>query len=58
MGYAGNPAPVLPGMVVFLHMILLDDETGLAMCLGETFIVTDATPEQPSALDYALPVVL
>jgi Xaa-Pro dipeptidase len=57
MVYAGNPAPVLPGMVVFLHMILLDDETGLAMCLGETFIVTDAAPERLSALDHALPVV-
>jgi Xaa-Pro dipeptidase len=57
MVYAGNPAPVLPGMVVFLHMILLDDQTGLAMCLGETFIVTDADPERLSALDHALPVV-
>jgi Xaa-Pro dipeptidase len=57
MVYTGNPAPLLPGMVVFLHMILLDDETGLAMCLGETFIVTDAAPERLSALDHALPVV-
>ncbi len=57
MVYAGNSAPVLPGMVVFLHMILLDDETGLAMCLGETFIVTDVDPERLSALDQALPVV-
>ncbi len=57
MAYAGNPAQVLPGMVVFLHMILLDDTAGLAMSLGETFIVTDAEPERLSALDHSLPVV-
>jgi Xaa-Pro dipeptidase len=57
MVYARNPVPVLPGMVVFLHMILLDDTTGLAMCLGETFVVTDDAPERLSALDHALPVV-
>ena len=28
-------------MVFFLHMILLDDRTGLSMCLGETAIVTE-----------------
>ena len=27
-------------MVFFLHMILLDDTTGLSMCIGETAIVT------------------
>jgi Xaa-Pro dipeptidase len=56
MVYTGNPARVLPGMVVFLHMILLDDVTGLAMCLGETFIVTHDAPERLSALTHALPV--
>ena len=57
MAYAGNPAPLLPGMVVFLHMILLDDAAGLAMCLGETFIVTADWPERLSSLDLALPVI-
>lgn len=57
MVFTGNPAPLLPGMVVFLHMIMLDDETGLAMCLGETFVVTEGAPERLSALDHSLPVV-
>jgi Xaa-Pro dipeptidase len=57
MVYTGNPAPLLPGMVVFLHMILLDDTANLAMCLGETFIVTEAEPERLSTLDHALPMV-
>jgi Xaa-Pro dipeptidase len=57
MVFTGNPAPVLPGMVVFLHMILLDDTTNLAMCLGETFIVTDGEPERLSTLDHSLPLV-
>ena len=56
MIFTGNPAKLLPGMVVFMHMILLDDQTNLAMCLGETFIVTDGEPERLSALDHSLPL--
>ena len=41
MVWAGNPQVLEPGMVFFLHMILLDDSTGLSMCIGETAIVTD-----------------
>ena len=40
MVWAGNPQVLEPGMVFFLHMILLDDTTGLSMCIGETAIVT------------------
>jgi Xaa-Pro dipeptidase len=40
MLYTGNPQVIEPGMVYFMHMILLDDETGLTMSLGETSIVT------------------
>lgn len=57
MIFAGNPVVLEPGMVVFMHMILMDDETGLAMSLGETFIVGDAAPERLSALSHDLPVV-
>ena len=32
-------------MVFFLHMILLDDRTGLTMSLGETAIVTQGACE-------------
>ncbi|MGY2803595.1 M24 family metallopeptidase [Bradyrhizobium sp. USDA 4506] len=57
MAYAGNPVSIAPGMVIFLHMILLDSEAGLAMSLGETFIVTDEAPERLSTLDHSLPLI-
>ena len=34
------------GNVFFLHMILLDDQTGLSMSLGETAIVTEGGCER------------
>jgi Xaa-Pro dipeptidase len=40
MIYTGNPQGLAPGMVFFVHMILLDRRTGLTMSLGETSIVT------------------
>jgi Xaa-Pro dipeptidase len=42
MFYTGNPQVIAPDMVFFLHMILVDSATGLAMSLGETGIVTEA----------------
>ncbi|MCL2891663.1 M24 family metallopeptidase [Brenneria tiliae] len=54
MCYEANPVRLEPGMVVFLHMILFDDEAGLSMSLGETFVVTDAEPERLSSLDHGL----
>ena len=36
-------------MVLFAHMILMDSETGTAMCLGRTSLVTtDGQPESPN----------
>jgi len=40
MFFAGNPRPIEPGMVLFVHIIIADSDTGLAMTLGETVIVT------------------
>ncbi len=40
MVYAGHPQVLAPGMVFFLHMILLDSRAGLTMSLGETVVVT------------------
>ncbi|HEY1259271.1 MAG TPA: Xaa-Pro peptidase family protein [Stellaceae bacterium] len=40
MLYAGEPQILAPHMVFFLHMILLNSDTGLGMSLGETAIVT------------------
>ena len=46
MIWAENPQVLEPGMVCFMHMILLDDSTGLSMCLGETAIVTEGACER------------
>ena len=45
MIWAGNPDVLEPGMVFFMHMILLDDTIGLTMSLAETAIVTDGVCE-------------
>jgi Xaa-Pro dipeptidase len=42
MVYAGEPQVLEPNMVFFLHMILLNSDTGLSMSLGETAIITEA----------------
>ena len=42
MLYAGEPQVLASNMVFFLHMILLNSDTGLSMSLGETAIVTEA----------------
>ena len=41
MIFAKNPLIIKPGMVFFMHMILMDSENQLAMNLGETYLVTD-----------------
>jgi len=41
MLYTGNPYVIQPGNVFFMHMILMDSETQLAMNLGETYLVTE-----------------
>ena len=45
MLWTGNPQVIEPGMVFFVHIILLDDRTGLTMSLAETAIVTDSACE-------------
>jgi Xaa-Pro dipeptidase len=40
MIYAGEPQVLAPNMVFFLHMILLNSDSGLSMSLGETAVVT------------------
>ena len=41
MIFTGNPLIIKPGMVFFMHMILMDSEVQLAMNLGETYLVTE-----------------
>ncbi|MGL5116335.1 MAG: M24 family metallopeptidase, partial [Beijerinckiaceae bacterium] len=45
MCFEENAHPLLPGMVMFLHMIIMDSASGAAMCLGRTSIVTETMPE-------------
>lgn len=45
MFWSGNPQILAPGMVFFMHMILIDRSNGRAMSLGETAIVTDGKAE-------------
>jgi len=41
MLYTGNPYKIVPGNVFFMHMILMDSDSKLAMNLGETYLVTE-----------------
>jgi len=41
MLYTGNPIIIIPGLVFFMHMILMGSEAQLAMNLGETYLVTE-----------------
>lgn len=56
MFYAGNPEPAAPGMVFFLHMIVMDSSRNLAMTLGQTVLVTEAGAEPLSRLPLDLVV--
>ena len=46
MLYTGNPVVLQPGMVFFMHMILMDSENELAMNLGETYLITSSGNER------------
>lgn len=48
MFYEGNPTLMQAGQVFFLHMILMDSDAGLAMCLGHSVLVTDTGVERLS----------
>ena len=41
MLYTGNPYVIQPGNVFFMHMILMDSDSNLAMNLGETYLITE-----------------
>jgi Xaa-Pro dipeptidase len=48
MFYHGNQVIAEKNMVFFLHMILMDSESGIAMCFGHTVLVTDSGCERLS----------
>ncbi len=45
MFYSGSPEPIAPNMTLFAHMIIMDSESGSAMCLGRTYLTTETEPE-------------
>ena len=45
MFYENAPTVIEPNMVFFLHMILMDSESGTAMTLGRTSVVTESGSE-------------
>jgi Xaa-Pro dipeptidase len=53
MLYSGNPLPAAPGMVLFLHAILIDAAKNLAMSLGHTITITSSGAEVLSRLEPA-----
>ena len=54
MFYHGNPVEILPDMVYFAHMILVDSDTETAMTLGRTYITTKGAPEPVSRFSLNL----
>ena len=48
MFYEGNPLLMQAGQVFFLHMILMDSDSGLAMCTGHSVLVTETGVERLS----------
>jgi len=50
MLYSGNPTQAAPGMVLFLHAILIDAAKNLAMTLGHTIVLTPTGAEVLSRL--------
>ncbi|CAN7542572.1 Xaa-Pro peptidase family protein [Rhizobium sp. LjRoot30] len=47
MFHAGNTEDILADMSLFVHMIIMDSDTGAAMTLGQTYMTT---AEEPRAL--------
>ena len=54
MFHAGNPQPIEPDMSLFVHMIIMDSDSGTAMTLGQTYLTTDGAPKALSryGLDF------
>ena len=42
MFHGGNPVELVPGMAFFIHIILMNSDSGRAMTLGQTVEITEA----------------
>ena len=54
MFYEGNPLEMIENQVFFLHMILMDSDSGAAMTLGHSVLVTETGCERLSRHDTSL----
>jgi Xaa-Pro dipeptidase len=57
MIYSGNPTRCEPGMTLFYHVMIGDSDTGYAMGVGHTLLVTGAAPEVLTALPAELTII-
>jgi Xaa-Pro dipeptidase len=48
MFHAGNQQEILPDMSLFVHMIIMDSDSGTAMTLGQTYLTTADEPRSLS----------
>lgn len=56
MLYHGNPVAVAEGMTIFVHIIVVDSDRGLAMCPGRTSLIGPGGAEPLSRLPLELTV--
>ncbi len=54
MFHIGNPQEIEPDMSLFVHMIIMDSDSGTAMTLGQTYLTTTDTPRAAFALRAGL----
>lgn len=54
MFYEGNPVVLAPGMAFFIHIIIVNSDTGIAQTLGRSSIVTEGDAEPICNLDLSL----
>ena len=57
MFYTGNPVEIAPGMAFFIHIIVMNSDSGRAMTLGQTVEVTEVGAIPLHRHDTALLVV-
>lgn len=48
MFHAGSEQEILADMSLFVHMIIMDSDSGAAMSLGQTYLTTDGAPRSLS----------
>jgi Xaa-Pro dipeptidase len=56
MLYRDNPVEIRPGMVIFVHIIVMDSDRRLAMCPGRTSLIGENGAEPLSQLPLEFPV--